>query len=481
MPEKLVSGSFVSTHFYFATSRNFELHSQNFGFHNLDLYMYKIVKAMILRTTILLCCCYLVFAEWQTVLPWQVKTTLLELSDQFDIYSVRGLPKQIYRHDLPDDYAAYWYIEINNYEYVILSSSSKTGDYKLVIQGTAPSMLDQVDKMASLKESKCSKYYMMTPTPGVDIACNSDHDQMIFYEDRVHKHTKTCLYIFFQNSVQYSQADYKTLKKLWENQRQDVSREGIWEESIFNKHQQASYYHVIEYSHKVVVGDNHHVGIKSMNGGAVHSKESQTKLCSLLKICHPDDKILVDSSNFGRTKYGQAFLEIFVPQTYKDVQYFEVAVQDQGEQYGRRLMLNTKQRHKRQTTNWTYYSINDENLFPDYNQHLHDCKRMCCAVGCVPVAWAMILGYYDRRSHTKSKTYGTGHSSCKAPSYTTSRVQNLTEYLNDQLKTFCLNEQGATMQGNMKRFETYFKSHQTSGSPSVTIHTKGFFWPSYKI
>ncbi|ESO98144.1 hypothetical protein LOTGIDRAFT_239083 [Lottia gigantea] len=429
---------------------------------------------------IVMCCCFLVFGEWQSILPWQVKTTLLELSDQFDIQSVRGTPKPIYRHDLRDDYVAYWYIEINTDEYVILSSSSETGDYKLVIQGSAPSMLDQVDKMALLKKSKCSKYYMMTPTPDIDIACYSDHEQMIFHK----------------NSVHYSKDDYSTLKKLWENQRQDVIREGIWEKSIFNKHQQASYYHVIEDSHKIVVGDNHQIGIKSMNDGEVTSEESHTKLCDLLKICHPDDDKLVDSSKLDKTKYGQAFLEIYVPENVRTVHYFEIVGQDQGEKYGRKLMIDSKQRHKRQTTSWTEYSINDEYLFPDYNQHDHGCKKgwffnrnkvKCCAVGCGPVAWAMILGYYDRRSHTKSGTYGTGSqslyrcssdatsgsSSCKAPSYTTSTVKKLTEYLNDELKTFCLSGQGATTQGNMKRFESYFKSHQTSGSPSVIVHSKG--------
>ncbi|ESO98143.1 hypothetical protein LOTGIDRAFT_239082 [Lottia gigantea] len=435
---------------------------------------------MILKTTILMCCCFLVFGEWKSILPWQVKTTLLELSDQFDIQSIRGTPKPIYRHDLRDDYVAYWYIEINNDGYVILSSSPKTGDYKLVIQGSAPSMLDQVDKIALLKKSKCSKYYMMTPTPDIDIACYSDHDQMIFHK----------------NSIYHTTDALSTFKKLWENQRYDVTREGIWENSILNKHQQASYYHVIGDSHKIVVGDNHQIGIKSMNDGEVTHEEVQTKLCNLLKICNPKDNTLVDSSKFGKTKYGQAFLEINVPEKVNNVHRFKISGYYLGQFYGRRFMIDAQKREKRQTTAWTEYSIDDEYLFPDYNQHGIDCKKgwffnsnkvTCCSVGCGPVAWAMVLGYYDRRSHEKRVTYGTGSQSlyncgvnatsgspsCEAPSSTTSAVKKLTEYLHYEMKTFCLSGQGATTQDNMKIFEKYFKSHQRSGNASVTIHTEG--------
>ncbi|KAK6165640.1 hypothetical protein SNE40_022530 [Patella caerulea] len=436
---------------------------------------------------LLVLCTVSVYGDhWESVLPWQVKTTLLQLSDQFNIDSVRGDPIPIYREDLAKDYVAYWYILINHDEYLILSSGPETGDYKLVIQGSSPSLIEDLDKAASEKKTQCVKYFMVTPTPDVNVACQDNKNRMIFAD----------------NKVVLGKEDYSTLSKLWENQRHDVEREHVWENSLLTKFQNDTYFRVLEHgdNHKIVVGDSKNVHIMAMNDGTITEDEEQARLCHLLGVCHPEDNTRVNPQSFQKTKYGQLFVNLDVPLTKGKTRgfYLTLSTSDKGETKGQHIAIDPRRRFKRKTTTgpWTLYSINDENLFPDYNQHDHDCKKgwfwnknkvKCCAVGCGPVAWAMILGYYDRRSHDKPNTYSTGSqglfrcgadattgsNSCKAPSYTTNRVKKLTENLNNVLGTFCLSGQGATTQGKMKRFENYFSPRQTSGKPSVTVHSRG--------
>ncbi|KAK6165639.1 hypothetical protein SNE40_022529 [Patella caerulea] len=427
---------------------------------------------------LLVLCTVSVYGDhWKSVLPWQVKTTLLQLSDQFNIDSVRGDPIPIYRQDLANDYVAYWYIRINHDEYLILSSGRETGDYKLVIQGSSPSLIEDLDKAASEKKTQCVKYFMVTPTPDVNLACEDNKNRMIFAD----------------NKDALAKAGYSTLSKLWENQRQGVEREHIWEKSLLTKFQNDTYFRVLEQGdgHKIVVGDSKNVNILVMNDGTITEDEEQARLCQVLGICQPEDNTRVNPESFQKTKYGQVFVNLNVPRTPKPIRgfYLTLSTSDKGETKGQQISIDTRRRVKRQATTgpWTEYSIDDEILFPDYRQHDINCDDKCCAVGCGPVAWAMILGYYDRRSHDKPSTYTIGSQGlfrcspdatngsniCKAPAYTTDQVKQLTEYLHDVMGTFCLTGQGATTQGSMKKFEDYFIPRQLTGSPNVTVETSG--------
>ena len=105
----------------------------------------------------------------------------------------------------------------------------------------------------------------------------------------------------------------------------------------------------------------------------------------------------------------------------------------------------TKHRQKRSKEYKDYSSLStksipNESYFPNYWQHTTEDD---CYVGCGPVAWAMIFGYYDRRSHYMSSTYGTGSqglyrcdsdgasgsNSCIAPSSSSSDVSRMKKYL----------------------------------------------------
>ncbi|KAI0219655.1 hypothetical protein LSAT2_028860 [Lamellibrachia satsuma] len=135
-------------------------------------------------------------------------------------------------------------------------------------------------------------------------------------------------------------------------------------------------------------------------------------------------------------------------------------------------------------SSWTEVSIPDEAYFPFYWQHV----TRGCAVGCGPVAWAMVFGYYDRRSHEKPLTYGdgsqdlyrcgsdgtTGDNSCKAPMYsTTAEVLKYTEKIADALGTWCVFSNGATPAYKMDNIKNFFQERQ-SGSP--TIQQTNNFW-----
>ncbi|XP_048576976.1 uncharacterized protein LOC116604396 [Nematostella vectensis] len=58
---------------------------------------------------------------------------------------------------------------------------------------------------------------------------------------------------------------------------------------------------------------------------------------------------------------------------------------------------------RRGWSGWSIWSVPKESEFPDYDQFTQDGVR--CLVGCGPVAWAMVFGYYDRLAATSS-SYG---------------------------------------------------------------------------
>ncbi|XP_050416056.1 uncharacterized protein LOC126829924 [Patella vulgata] len=141
-----------------------------------------------------------------------------------------------------------------------------------------------------------------------------------------------------------------------------------------------------------------------------------------------------------------------------------------------------------------YYQIDDEELFPNYKQHkMHNsesllCWKNCC-VGCGPVAWAMVFGYLNRRSHLKPELYGTGShhlfkltKSCNTcdgrrsffPQSLNEEMVDYTEMLHDILGSVCVAGESVTLPHRMNRIDAFFQENQKSGNPKVTIHTNGW-------
>ena len=120
-------------------------------------------------------------------------------------------------------------------------------------------------------------------------------------------------------------------------------------------------------------------------------------------------------------------------------------------------------------SSWTTTSIPDEGYVPYYWQHKDSHN---CLVGCGPVAWAMVFGYYDRRSHYKSWKYGKGsqylyRSSSTgaygspvtpAPRYPTdTRIRKYIERIAREVDTVCIFKNGATAGYKMDRIKGFFQ------------------------
>lgn len=111
--------------------------------------------------------------------------------------------------------------------------------------------------------------------------------------------------------------------------------------------------------------------------------------------------------------------------------------------------------------------------FPDYDQWL------CCALtpsdrclsGCVPVAWAEIMGYLDRRASPKSPVYNArfspsiyaeyGNNNVRAPLVMTLAVEGLVEDIRRQVQTYCSPDKvGLTKGINIHMIDSWFQIRQ---------------------
>ncbi len=228
--------------------------------------------------------------------------------------------------------------------------------------------------------------------------------------------------------------------------------------------------------------------------------EQQADLCRALGVCSSNGSTgRVDPVAFRvDPETGLSYLELvlaenareFFPDSDLD---FAVEIHRSNHQVviRRYAMARETRRQKRyiEYENWsafTHYSIPEKHLFPDYRQHWTG----SCNVGCGPVAWAMIFGYLDRRSHHVTSTFGTGSQGLYrngtdgttgsndeiAPAYSDRRMRKYTEELNDILGTWCIASSGATIMRRMSRVEGFYQARQTTGSPDVVEKRSWLTW-----
>ncbi len=218
--------------------------------------------------------------------------------------------------------------------------------------------------------------------------------------------------------------------------------------------------------------------------------DQQAQLCLALGVCSANDSAgMVDPVAFRvDPETGLSYLELVLAENARELfpdsdLDFAVEIHRTNHQVviRRYALLREARRQKRfkEYQSWsafTQYSIPSEGIFPDYQQH--DAGR--CYVGCGPVAWAMVFGYLDRRSHLTS-SFGTGSRGLYrsgsdgtagsnnqiAPSFSDSRMQRYTEELNDILGTWCISSSGATLMRRMTRVQSFFQARQSTGSPHV--------------
>jgi len=151
--------------------------------------------------------------------------------------------------------------------------------------------------------------------------------------------------------------------------------------------------------------------------------------------------------------------------------------------YGSKWFIRRKKEYKPWSP-WRYWSVPYEYLFPRYNQFTPSGWR--CPVGCGPVAWAMVFGYYDRLAHW-APHYGynshlfrcidglKGSASCVAPTFRNHKVNKYILGIRKEVKTFCLGGGGATTPWHMRRIHSFYKDRQ-GGNPRILSY---YWWLSW--
>ena len=207
---------------------------------------------------------------------------------------------------------------------------------------------------------------------------------------------------------------------------------------------------------------------------------AQKAVCQMISTCNVDDDCSIDLSQKKlvlHLNYMELEISKDIPAVFNGRQSvdFELRVEQvTGSVIVKHYSVDTtKHRQKRfkeykSYSSWSYKSIPDEGYFPFYWQHK---IKNGCSVGCGPVAWAMVFGYYDRRSHYKSSSYGgqdlyrcgsdgtTGSKSCIAPKYSNSdaRLKKYIEKIAKTLGTWCIFKNGATPAYKMDRIKGFFQ------------------------
>ena len=107
--------------------------------------------------------------------------------------------------------------------------------------------------------------------------------------------------------------------------------------------------------------------------------------------------------------------------------------------------------------------------FPEYNQRI--CCSGCCS-GCVPVAWAHVFGYFDRRASPLSPVYDSrfnaliygenGDNNVRAPRVLAAAVETFVEEIRQQVQTFCDSDgvSGGTYSSKNQLILPWFRQRQ---------------------
>lgn len=399
-------------------------------------------------------------SSFLALLPWEVRWYLLQLQAELKVTELTGFPVPMYRPDLGNQ-TAYWLISYNHHEYAILSAGQHTGDSMLLMQGGAPSPMTFLQQQAlTLHNSTCDRYLLLTPSPDLDIGCDTPEGLRL---------TSAPL------------DSHVNLTAMWQDytsqEQQDDGTEDFDDGTMLNLDVISA-----SYPADFPMADMRECHIRSL-GQSDGSDVSVETICKILGVC--DEHGQVHSHRV--TAYGEVYLHL-EPRSEneglrftRDLHFQVVCHQLDNQVVSKGFAMEPSHRAKR-SSSYTYYSIDDPQLMPDYNQF----KRGSCQVGCGPVAWAQIFGYYDRRAHAgKGNPSGkalyrcgadgtSGNNSCVAPSRNDNRMEQYIGKLHDILRTFCLFGQGATTQRRMDDVAGFFRE-RVGTSGNIILKKRSFF------
>ncbi|KAK7507221.1 hypothetical protein BaRGS_00001156 [Batillaria attramentaria] len=399
--------------------------------------------------------------DWLRMMSWESRDNLLHLHSHLDVKKLTAPPVPIYRPDLGNQ-IAYWLIRYNHNNHAIISAGDHTGDYSVILQGEDPSPVDRLDQQAASTNSTCVRYILLTPSPDLNMACD-----------------------FAGGRITERPLGNENATALWTNLRHEENADDENEKEMADhKDETAIHLHIISSFQPAAfpVTDMRSTHIRSL-GTSNGSDISVRLLCKVLGVCDESGRVHV----YRKTEYGEVYVHLEpvnrdgMEEFQHDLHFEVVGTDHENRPKAKGFALEPSHRAKRQSA-YTYYSIDDRTLMPDYDQF----KSGKCQVGCGPVAWAQIFGYYDRRAHAgrgsassqalyRCGTDGTtGSNSCQAPRYNDDRMKNYIAKLKDNLRTFCLFGSGATLQKRMDDVEGFYKARQGSSGDIVLKYNKFF-------
>ncbi|KAK2156947.1 hypothetical protein LSH36_202g12059 [Paralvinella palmiformis] len=436
----------------------------------------------------------------------------------------------LYREDLPNDYIAYWQVEYDN-QYITVSSGSGTGDYDILVNGLVPSPTSLLRERASTRRRKCFRFYVLTS--GGEMMCTDEDGKIVattlpeklilrrFQNETDEPIDVDMIHNYIKSKSEEQALEWKTHTRRVRKQQMDEDEDEDERSLIRERLSQMSgnstsdsLIHrfatdgegtfranfIVPGSPLSVVVDKLHVlkeiriryiptgpeAYKVIPDLAVHRK-----LCQVVKTCKTaNENYALMSNDAIELDAGLATLELdkSTKKVFKGEEFVFALdiVRISGSITSRYFAVKYRpSRQKRSSySSWSYWSIANEDLFPEYDQFEMD----DCAVGCGPVAWSMVFGYYDRRSHYNSaftgseNLYGsgsdgtTGSSSEVAPKYNDDRMRAYIKEQNEILKTFCLFGQGATFYYNMNKVEDFFRARETSWWPRLQEKAHWLSW-----
>ncbi|XP_067673076.1 uncharacterized protein [Haliotis asinina] len=434
---------------------------------------------------------------------WEVEDMLVKLQDDLGIKSL-GSKTPLYRKDMAADYVAYWLIEFNNEGYVILSSGEATGDYRLLQQGYLPSPVAVLSSRAERRGSSCARYYVFTID--AELLCEdslgsiaaSTMDELLGNPSGLHDKQLAREYRAISDGQRY-------LAEEWDKKRRDIRASPEWRTlSVVRADQEAQQVYeehvMIAREQAVAVGNATSVRIRFFNETATFDpfvlvpkseakqiSDLQQNACILTKLCSRSDLTLIDPEKIKTGDNGLRYVPVRFGITLIPVRFqIEVYLSD-GSVAVRNFRLDVSLTRAADQP-MHVYTVPLEEEFPDYWQPTLNAtisrQYKQCQVGDGTVAWAMVLGYYDRRSSARPCEFGTaaqglfrcgpfgfhGDKKCKAPKKNNASFEKYLESLKRQLNVICMGDVGVMPDTMMVNIQPVFHHLMENASTVVITH-----------
>ncbi|XP_077987795.1 uncharacterized protein LOC144442351 [Glandiceps talaboti] len=448
-------------------------------------------------------------------LSWEVEDELLQLKDRLGLESstISSEPIPVYRKDLDKDYIAYWYIEIGDREYVVVSTGEKTGDRRLNQQGHIPSPVTRMLEIAANSSNDCNRFYMLTPEG--DMFCENGDARVVAatIDDRFLARKKTNITIDIIHDI--ITKHLATFGESWKQMALQIKKEGDWaaiavydaindkytklekdlSEAIFGDDDEMFVEEAISPGDSVKISVSASTTnmkirfIPEVSMTAEYIRQSQAQLCKVLvDLCTGTDDISYTS--IQKTQSGEQYI---VVELVDDFKFLSETLQDQDlgfqiemyledgkvvvRRFGFDLTVNHRQKRQAGAADDSY-EIHNKNIFPSYIQH----EVENCLTSSGAVAWAMVFGYYDRLSNEplnfgfkpsffRCGADGTaGSDSCVADAILTDRMEHFIEYIDDLLEPDCMFHSGEYVKlSHMDNVQDFFVERADDADAHVNL------------